>query len=150
MTRDMSGIPAKTVLLIDDHSHSRAARAKTLRELGMMVDCAATTSGGLSRLQTGTYSLVLVDVSKDRAAAERLVAQIKSMKPRQLVAFLVGTAPFVVKSLNAVTPEPIMKVMPRPRAVGPGTGGASVESTSLSMDFGRRVRQMQARTEEVA
>src|SRR5581483_1467690 len=102
MTRDMSGISAKTVLLIDVNSHSRSARARTLREMGMMVDCAATSSAGLSRLDGSSYSLVLIDVTKDRGAAEHLGAQIKLMNPRQLVAFLVGYPPYVVKSMSTV------------------------------------------------
>ena len=149
MTRETSGIPAKTVLLVDDNSHSRAARARTLREVGMMVDCAATASAGLSRLHTGSYSLVLVDVSKDRAGAERLVAEIKSSNPRQLVAFLVGSPPFVVKSLHGVTPQSMQDVIPR-RVVRQGAERASAGSTNLRSDFGQRIRQIQARKEEVA
>jgi CheY-like chemotaxis protein len=148
MSRDMSGIPAKTVLLIDVNSHSRAARARTLREMGMMVDCAATTSAGLSRLDSGSYSLVLVDVSTDRGAAERLVAQIRTGNPRQLVAFLVGSPPYVVKSLNAVTPLPVATVsVPRRQATRSGAASAPAGNRTLSIDFGRRIRQAQGKAE---
>jgi len=144
----MSGIPAKTVLLIDVNSHSRAARARTLREMGMMVDCAATTSAGLSRLDSGSYSLVLVDVSADRGAAERLVAQIRTGNPRQLVAFLVGSPPYVVKSLNAVTPLPVATVSVPPRqATRSGAASAPAGNRTLSIDFGRRIRQAQGKAE---
>jgi CheY-like chemotaxis protein len=148
MSRDMSGIPAKTVLLIDVNSHSRAARARTLREMGMMVDCAATTSAGLSRLDSGSYSLVLVDVSADRGAAERLVAQIRTGNPRQLVAFLLGSPPYVVKSLNAVTPLPVATVSVPPRqATRSGAASAPAGNRTLSIDFGRRIRQAQGKAE---
>jgi len=146
----MSGIPAKTVLLIDVNSHSRAARARTLREMGMMVDCAATTSAGLSRLDSGSYSLVLVDVSADRGAAERLVAQIRTGNPRQLVAFLVGSPPYVVKSLNAatITPLPVATVsVPPRRATRSGAASAPAGNRTLSIDFGRRIRQAQGKAE---
>ena len=153
MTRDVSGIPAKTVLLVDVNSHSRSARVRTLRELGMIVDCAATASAGLSRLDTGSYSLVLVAVAKDRAGAERLAAEIKSSKPRQLVAFLVGTPPFVVKTLNApaVARRPVDKVNVIPRPAGRQRAiRVPIGRPSLSLDFGRRIRQIQAEKKEIA
>ncbi|MBV9608527.1 MAG: response regulator [Acidobacteria bacterium] len=152
MTRDTSGIPAKTVLLVDANSHSRSARVRTLRELGMMVDCASTASAGLSRLDTGCYSLVLVDVSTDRASAERLAATIRSSKPRQLVAFLVGTPPFVVKSLkDAVRPAVnTAEVIARPLVSRQRAHSAPAGRATFTIDFGRRIRQIQAGKEEVA
>jgi len=151
MTKDVSGIPAKTVLLIDVNSHSRAARARILREMGMMVDCAATTGAGLSRLKAGHYNLVLVDVSKDRGAAESLVAEIKAGNPRQLVAFLVGSPLFVVKSLKVagLTPR-ATESEAVPREAKPAAARTSARNQPLRMDFGRRVRQAQAEAEEVA
>jgi CheY-like chemotaxis protein len=146
----MSGIPAKTVLLIDVNSHSRSARARTLREMGMMVDCAATTSAGLSRLDAGAYSLVLVDVTRDRGAAERLVAQIKVMNPRQLVAFLVGSPPFVVKSLDGVVGATVVAPQFKTAPVVSSSREHRPAATPVSINFGRRVREIQREKEEVA
>ncbi len=130
MMRDTSTISAKTVLLIDLNPRTLAARAKVMRQRGMMVDCAATVTLGLSCCRAGHYNLVLIDLAKDLVGADRLVADIKRDNPRQLVALLVGKPPYIVKY--------------------PKRAGAKTLPPVVSIDFGQRPKQAQTEAEDVA
>ncbi len=130
MIRDTSTISAKTVLLIDVNPHTLAARAKVMRQRGMMVDCAATVPHGLSCCRAGQYNLVLIDLAKDPVGAERLVADIRRGNPRQLVALLVGKPPYIVKYSKSA--------------------GAKTMLAVVNIDFAQRVKQAQAEAEDVA
>ncbi len=88
----------KTVLLVDVHSRTRESRSKIMRTLGVTVHCASSAGSARSRLEAGTYNLVLIDLGTDRAGAESLVQEIKLKNPRQLIAFLVGSPLFVATS----------------------------------------------------
>ena len=91
---------AKTVLLLDSESHSRDERAKMLRALSATVHCVATTAAARLRFESGTYNLVLIDLGIEIDEAENFAAEIRARKPRQLVAFLVGSPMFLAKSLK--------------------------------------------------
>ncbi len=130
MIRDTSTISAKTVLLIDVTPHTLAARAKVMRQRGMMVDCAATVTLGLSRWRVGHYNLVLIDLAKDLIGTKRLVADIQRGNPRQMVALLVGKPPYIVQYPKRA----IAKTLP----------------PVVGIDFAQRVKQAQAEAEDVA
>ncbi len=130
MIRDTSTISAKTVLLIDVNPHTLAARAKVMRQRGMMVDCAATIPLGLTRWRAGQYNLVLIDLAKDPVGTERLVADIQRGNPRQLVALLLGKPPYIVKYPERAVPKTLRPV--------------------VNIDFAQRVKQAQAEAEDVA
>jgi DNA-binding NtrC family response regulator len=133
----------KTVLLVDVNSHTRESRSRIMRTLGVTVHCAASLRGARSKLESGVYNLVLVDLGADTAGAEALVQEIRLKKPRQLVAFLVGSPLFVATSLNGkrgrlsrvlqpLSPSPV----PKPK------------SPAKRFDFGQKIKDAEA--EEVA
>jgi hypothetical protein len=101
-------------------------------------------------LDAGAYSLVLIDVTRDRGAAERLVTQIKMMNPRQLVAFLVGSPPYVVKSLDGVVSATVVAPQFKTTRVVSSGREHRPAATPVSINFGRRVREIQREKEEVA
>ncbi len=127
----------KTVLLVDVHWRTRESRSKIMRTLGVTVHCASTADGARSRLDSGVYNLILVDLGSDRAGAESLVQEIKLKNPRQLVAFLVGSPLFVATSLTGKA-ERSSRVLP---PIGP----IPVVSTLASkFDFAQKVKDAEA------
>jgi CheY-like chemotaxis protein len=127
----------KTVLLVDVHSRTRESRSKIMRTLGVTVHCASTASSARSRLESGLYNLILVDLGADRVGAESLVQEIKLKNPRQLVAFLVGSPLFVATSLSGKTERPSRALPPlRPIPV--------VNTPASKFDFGQRVKDAEA------
>ncbi len=139
---DMS-LLKKVVLLVDVNPETRESRAKVMRTLGVTVHCASSARGARSKLDSGAYNLILVDLGADSDGAEALVQEIRLKHPRQLVAFLVGSPLFVAKSLrhkgvprsrvaHSIVPSPVSTVM---KNVKP-------------FDFGQKIKDAEA--EEVA
>lgn len=133
----------KVVLLVDVNPQTRESRAKVMRTLGVTVHCASSARGARSKMDSGAYNLILVDLGADSEAAEALVQEIRLKHPRQLVAFLVGSPLFVAKSLRnkgvsrsrvapSIVPSPVSKAM------------TNVEH----FDFGQKIKDAEA--EEVA
>ena len=92
-TFSSSGLPPvakKRVLLVDTYGTKRDLRAKIMRKLGVEVDCAADISAARSLWQADSYGLVLVDVRNDATNVQEFCDEIRSAKPPQTVAFLVG------------------------------------------------------------
>jgi CheY-like chemotaxis protein len=146
----------KTVLLVDVNPRTRDSRAKIMRSLGVTVHCAATARTARSRCESESYNLVLVDLGPDVADAERLVEDIKSSKPRQLVGFLVGSPLFVASSLKPGHTKPVTPGNAKPGAVlkasntkpeaarpGPSKGSTSSPAAD-SRDFAQRVKDAEA------
>jgi len=127
----------KTVLLVDSDGRSRESRARIMRTLGVIVDCAHSLRIARSRFQSGAYNLVLVDAGDDVEGAEALVQEIRSRKPRQLVAFLVGSPLFVSTSPKPRSTRETRAPSAPPAAV-PALKAASVA------DFGQRIRDAEA------
>ena len=114
-----------------------------MRTLGVTVHCASSARGARSRMDSGAYNLILVDLGADSDAAEALVQEIRLKHPRQLVAFLVGSPLFVAKSLRnkgvspsrvaqSIVPSPVSKAM----------------TNDKPFDFGQKIKDAEA--EEVA
>lgn len=140
-TSALGGIPLlkKLVLLIDVNANTRESRAKVMRTLGVTVHCASSARSARSKMDAGTYNLILVDLGADRNGAESLVQEIRLKHPRQLVAFLVGSPLFVAKSLRheGVSPSQVVQsIVPSPasRAI---TG-------AKPFDFGQKIKDAEA------
>ncbi len=88
----------KRVLLVGTYSLKRDLRARIMRKLGVEVDCAADISEARSLWQADSYSLVLVDVRNDSVNVQEFCAEIRSAKPPQVVAFLVGKPNYLAGS----------------------------------------------------
>jgi CheY-like chemotaxis protein len=103
----MSGIPGrlsaptvtrKRVLLIDTYATKRDLRSKIMRKLGVDVDCAADITEARALWQAGSYSLILVDVYNDSVNVQEFCDEVRSAKPPQSVAFLVGKPEYLAVS----------------------------------------------------
>jgi CheY-like chemotaxis protein len=90
--------PKKRVLLVNTHATQRDLRAKVMRKLGVEVDCAADISEARSLWQADSYSLVLVDVRNDSINVQEFCDEVRSAKPPQTVAFLVGKPQYLAIS----------------------------------------------------
>ncbi len=129
----------KLVLLVDVNAETRDSRAKAMRTLGVTVHCASSARGARSKLDSGAYNLILVDLGADSDGAEALVQEIRLKDSRQLVAFLVGSPLFVAKSL-------------RNKGVSPSRVAQSIAPSSVSkamtndktFDFGQRIKDAEA------
>lgn len=130
----------KQVLLVDANAESRNSRAKVMRTLGVTVHCASSARAARSKLESGSYNLVLVDLGADTTAAEALVREIKANAPRQLVRFLVGSPMFVSTSLRDKSTNASMSQTGRPIR--------KTSATGVKFDFGQKVKD--AEIEEVA
>jgi CheY-like chemotaxis protein len=133
----------KVVLLIDVNSETRESRAKVMRTLGVTVHSASSARTARSKLGSGAYDLVLVDLGADNEGAEALVQEIRQGKPRQLVAFLVGSPLFVSSSLTGKRSPKLRTIRVTPPAVVPKT-----IASGKRFDFGQKVKDAEA--EEVA
>lgn len=130
----------KTVLLIDINPQTRDSRAKVMRTMGVVVDCAASAEAAHTRLATGKYNMVLVDLGRDVEGAELLAQEIKSRIPRQLVAFLVGRPLLVATSLKRDGTG-------RERSSVQAVTGAVLKPNAPAgapMDFGQKIRAAEA------
>jgi two-component system chemotaxis sensor kinase CheA len=65
------------VLLVDDSPIARATESALVRALGHTVDEAQDGEDGWSRLQSGTYDLILTDVQMPRLDGFALTRRIK-------------------------------------------------------------------------
>lgn len=129
----------KVVLLVDVNPETRESRAKVMRTLGVTVHCASSARGARSKMDSGAYNLILVDLGADSDAAEALVQEIRLKHPRQLVAFLVGSPLFLAKSLRSkgvslsrvaqsIVPSPVSKVI----------------TNAKPFDFGQKIKDAEA------
>ena len=126
----------KQVLLVDCDFQRRESRAKVLRSFGVEVHCAASASAARMLLQGSTYDLVLLDPERDHAGAEYLARQIRSVNPRQVIGFLVGSPLFVTKSLGS-------NGVPLTGGKAPASTAAA-RGTAKHMDFGQKIRDAEA------
>ncbi len=129
----------KVVLLIDVNPETRESRAKVMRTLGVTVHCASSARGARSKMDSGAYNLILVDLGADSDAAEALVQEIRLKDPRQLVAFLVGSPLFVAKTLRGKGNLPSR--VPRPVAPPPVSKPLTANKP---FDFGQKIKDAEA------
>src|SRR5881397_2813310 len=92
----------RRILLVDTFANKRDLRAKIMRKLGVEVDCAADITEARALWQADSYSLVLVDVRNDSVNVQEFCSEVRSAKPPQAVAFLVGK-PIIWQGLQART-----------------------------------------------
>ena len=100
----MSAIRAlarKRVLLVDSYATKRDLRSKIMRKLGVDVDCAANIAEARSLWQADAYSLILVDVHNDSVNVQEFCDEVRSAKPPQSLAFLVGKPEYLAGSPGA-------------------------------------------------
>jgi CheY-like chemotaxis protein len=103
-------VARKRVLLVDGYATKRDLRSKIMRRLGVDVDCASDIAQARALWQADSYSLVLVDVHNDAASVQEFCDEVRSAKPPQSVAFLVGKPEYLAESPasdnGASTPPP--------------------------------------------
>ena len=101
-------VEKKRILLVATYATKRDLRARVLRKLGVEVDCAADIGEARSLWRADTYDLVLVDVRNDSGNVEEFCVEIKSAKPPQRIAYLVGKPGYLAASpcLDIVVPLP--------------------------------------------
>jgi len=91
----------RRILLVDTYANKRDLRAKIMRKLGVEVDCAADITEARALWQADSYSLVLVDVRNDSVNVQEFCSEIRSAKPPQAVAFLVGKPEYLAGAPGA-------------------------------------------------
>lgn len=124
------GPAGHTILLIDLEPHSCERRAQALRDRGVLVDCAQDAAGARARFAAGTpYDLILLDLGRDAAAAQRMVGAIRSGNPQQKIGLLLGTPPYIAMAPGARTPRT------------PAVQTPDAARTNAPSDFGARILQ---------
>lgn len=91
----------KRVLLVDTSQGKRELRAEVLRKFGMDVDCAIDIAEARSWWRPALYDLVLINMEKGRGQRDNFCDDVRSAKPPQLLAFLVGQPGYLADSPNA-------------------------------------------------
>jgi len=91
----------RRILLVDTYANKRDLRAKIMRKLGVEVDCAADITEARALWQADSYSLVLVDVRNDSVNVQEFCSEVRSAKPPQAVAFLVGKPDYLAGAPGA-------------------------------------------------
>jgi len=91
-------IKKRRVLLVDTSSASRDIRAEVMRRLGMDVDCAADIPEARSWWRADLYDLVLIRMEKGPGHRDRFCEDLRSAKPPQQLAFLVGKPQYLADS----------------------------------------------------
>ena len=93
-------IKKNRVLLFDTSHVKRDLRAEVLRRLGIDVDCAADIAEARSWWRPALYDLVLISMEKGRGQRDMFCDDLRSAKPPQRLAFLVGQPEYLVDSPN--------------------------------------------------
>jgi len=88
----------KRVLLVDTSQGQRELRAEVMRKLGMDVDCAADIAEARSWWKADLYDLVLINMEKGHGYRDKFCDDIRSARPPQRLAFLVGGPEFLADS----------------------------------------------------
>jgi CheY-like chemotaxis protein len=94
-------VKKKRVLLIDTSHAKRDLRAEVLRKLGIDVDCAADIAEARSWWRPALYDLVLMNMDKGRGQRDQFCDDLRSAKPPQRLAFLVGQPDYLSDWPNA-------------------------------------------------
>jgi CheY-like chemotaxis protein len=94
-------VKKRRVLLIDTSHAKRDLRAEVLRKLGIEVDCAADIAEARSWWRPALYDLVLMNMDKGRGQRDKFCDDLRSAKPPQRLAFLVGQPEYLSDWPNA-------------------------------------------------
>ena len=93
-------VKKKRVLLVDTSQAKRELRAEVMRKLGMDVDCAADVDEARSWWRADFYDLVLINMEQSREDRDKFCDDIRSARPPQRLAFLVGGPEYLAASPN--------------------------------------------------
>lgn len=91
----------KRILLVDRSSTKRDLRAETMRKLGIDVDCACDIVEARSWWRADLYNLVLINVENGSGHRDKFCEDMRSAKPPQHLAFLVGKPEYLADAPNA-------------------------------------------------
>ena len=94
-------VKRKRVLLVDSSHAKRDLRAEALRKHGMYVDIAADIAEARSWWRPALYDLVLINMEKGTGLRDSFCDDLRSAKPPQRLAFLVGQPEYLVELPNA-------------------------------------------------
>jgi CheY-like chemotaxis protein len=89
----------KRVLLVDTSS-TRDLRAEVMRKLGMDVDCAADLTEARAWWRADLYGLVIMNMHTELLDRDQFCEDLRTAKPPQQVAFLVGKPDYLGKAPN--------------------------------------------------
>jgi CheY-like chemotaxis protein len=87
---EVNPLKRKRVLLVDASPAKRDLRAEALKKLGIDVDCACDITEARSWWRADLYNLVLVNLETELGDRDRFCDDVRSAKPPQHLAFLVG------------------------------------------------------------
>jgi hypothetical protein len=99
-------VKKKRVLLVDTSQAKRELRAEVMRKLGMDVDCAADVDEARSWWRADFYDLVLINMEQSREDRDKFCDDIRSARPPQRLAFLVGQPEYLAHSPNGDVESP--------------------------------------------
>jgi hypothetical protein len=100
------GVKKKRVLLVDTSQAKRELRAEVMRKFGISVDCAADVDEARSWWKADFYDLVLINMEKSREYRDKFCDDMRSAKPPQRLAFLVGQPEYLADSPNGDAEPP--------------------------------------------
>ena len=167
-----SGLPPKKkrLLLVDANAGKRALRVKIMGKAGLDVDCASDTSAARLLWRSNSYHLVLIDLRHDAQGAAEFCAEIKTDRPRQVVAFLVGKPAYLSPSQQPELPaetdpsegwtEKVTMLLDRECSAPPVRGGFQEavwrmsanrslndprQKKTSALSFGEAVRRLQSK-----
>jgi CheY-like chemotaxis protein len=103
----LSAAKKKRVLLVDTSHAKRELRAEVMRKLGMDVDCAADIAEARSWWRAALYDLVLISAEKGHGDRDQFCDDVRSARPPQRLAFLVGQPEYLADSPNADEESPV-------------------------------------------
>lgn len=108
----------RRILIVDDDSEFCAEIAEILRDEGYFVDIAADGLQGASRINAGSYDVVLLDFKMPGLDGVELLKKIKA-KNKDSKVFLVSGRPFLEKITNELAPSQLADaVFSKPFDVG--------------------------------
>jgi CheY-like chemotaxis protein len=122
-------IKKKRVLLIDTSHAKRDLRADVLRKRGMDVDCAADIAEARSWWKPALYDLVMINMEKGQGQRDSFCDDVRSARPPQRLAFLVGQPEYLANSPNADQGLAIENGDEKPAIAGTILPGDAADST---------------------
>ncbi len=91
-------VKKKRVLLIDTSHAKRDLRAEVMRKAGIDVDSAADIAEARIWWRPALYDLVLINMERGRGQRDKFCDDLRSAKPPQRLAFLVGQPEYLADS----------------------------------------------------
>jgi DNA-binding NtrC family response regulator len=86
------------ILLLDSSTTRRDLRARSMKTLGIKVDCAAGLADARLLWQPGVYELVLIDLHNTSSGTQGFCKTVQAASPHQRVLFYVGSPAYLSAS----------------------------------------------------